>query len=163
MFKGVNASDGFGIGVAQVAVAPDLSFTPSVPEDTEQEKARYEAALKLFVSQTNNQIERMTQSVGEEAAAIMGAHIEFAEDEGIKDMVSGSIDAGMCAEQAVSEAYDQYCTMFSQMDDPSSASVPPTWQTSRPGFWPTSSASRWWTSPRSQRTPSWSCMSSPPP
>lgn len=118
MFKGVNASDGFGIGVAQVAVAPDLSFTPSVPEDTEQEKARYEAALKLFVSQTNNQIERMTQSVGEEAAAIMGAHIEFAEDEGIKDMVSGSIDAGMCAEQAVSEAYDQYCTMFSQMDDP---------------------------------------------
>lgn len=118
MFKGVNASDGFGIGVAQVAVAPDLSFTPSVPEDTEQEKARYEAALKLFVSQTNNQIERMTRSVGEEAAAIMGAHIEFAEDEGIKDMVSGSIDAGMCAEQAVSEAYDQYCTMFSQMDDP---------------------------------------------
>ena len=118
MFKGVNASDGFGIGVAQVAVAPDLSFTPSVPEDTEQEKARYEAALKLFVSQTNNQIERMTQSVGEEAAAIMGAHIEFAEDEGIKDMVSGSIDSGMCAEQAVSEAYDQYCTMFSQMDDP---------------------------------------------
>ena len=118
MFKGVNASDGFGIGVAQVAVAPDLSFTPRVPEDTEQEKARYEAALKLFVSQTNDQIERMTQSVGAEAAAIMGAHIEFAEDEGIKDMVNGSIDAGMCAEQAVSEAYDQYYTMFSQMDDP---------------------------------------------
>ena len=118
MFKGVNASDGFGIGVAQVAVAPDLSFTPRVPEDTEQEKGRYEAALKLFVSQTNDQIERMTQSVGAEAAAIMGAHIEFAEDEGIKDMVNGSIDAGMCAEQAVSEAYDQYYTMFSQMDDP---------------------------------------------
>ena len=118
MFKGVNASDGFGIGVAQVAVAPDLSFTPRVPEDAEQEKARYEAALELFVRQTNDQIERMKQSVGEEAAAIMGAHIEFAEDEGIKDMVGGSIDSGMCAEQAVSEAYDQYYTMFSQMDDP---------------------------------------------
>ncbi len=117
MFEGVNASDGYGIGVAQVAVAPDLSFTPSKPEDPEAEKARYNEALAKFIEQTNMQIERMKQSVGEEAAAIMGAHIEFAEDEGIKDMVNGSIDSGMCAEQAVSEAYDMYFNMFSNMDD----------------------------------------------
>ena len=117
MFKGVNASDGFGIGVAQVAVAPDVSFTPVAPEDHEKEKERYEAALEKFVAQTNAQIERMKVSVGEEAALIMGAHIEFAEDEGIKDTVNSSIDAGMCAEQAVSEAYNTYYTMFSQMDD----------------------------------------------
>ena len=36
MFKGINASDGYGIGVAQVAVAPDLSFTPRVPENAEE-------------------------------------------------------------------------------------------------------------------------------
>ena len=117
MFKDVNASDGFGIGVAQVAVAPDVSFTPVAPEDPEKEKERYEAALEKFVAQTNAQIERMKVSVGEEAALIMGAHIEFAEDEGIKDTVNSSIDAGMCAEQAVSEAYNTYYTMFSQMDD----------------------------------------------
>ena len=117
MFKGVNASDGFGIGVAQVAVAPDISFTPVAPEDPEKEKQRYEAALEKFVAQTNAQIERMKVSVGEEAALIMGAHIEFAEDEGIHDTVNSSIDAGMCAEQAVSEAYNTYYTMFSQMDD----------------------------------------------
>ena len=117
MFEGVNASDGYGIGVAQVAVAPDLSFTPTKPEDPEAEKARYNEALAKFIDQTNKQIERMKQSVGEEAAAIMGAHIEFAEDEGIKDMVNGSIDSGMCAEQAVSEAYDMYFNMFSNMDD----------------------------------------------
>ena len=117
MFKGINASDGYGIGVAQVAVAPDLSFTPRVPENAEEEKARYAAALDKFVAQTNAQIERMKKTVGENAAEIMGAHIEFAEDEGIKDMVNGSIDSGMCAEQAVSEAYDTYYTMFSQMED----------------------------------------------
>ena len=117
MYEGVNASDGYGIGVAQVAVAPDLSFTPTKPEDPEAEKARYNEALAKFIEQTNMQIERMKQSVGEEAAAIMGAHIEFAEDEGIKDMVNGSIDSGMCAEQAVSEAYDMYFNMFSNMDD----------------------------------------------
>lgn len=117
MFQGVNASDGYGIGVAQVAVAPDLSFTPTAPDDPVAEKARYAAALKKFVAQTNAQIERMKKTVGEEAALIMGAHIEFAEDEGIKDMVNGSIDSGMCAEQAVSEAYDMYYNMFSNMDD----------------------------------------------
>ena len=117
MFKGVNASDGIGIGVARVAVEPDLSFTPHAPADVEAEKARYAAAITKFVEQTRAQIERMKQTVGEESAAIMGAHIEFAEDDGIKDMVNGSISAGMCAEQAVCDAYDTYYTMFSQMED----------------------------------------------
>ena len=117
MYEGVNASDGIGIGVARVAVEPDLSFTPHKPDDAGDEKQRYAAAVAKFIEQTNAQIERMTQTVGEEAAAIMGAHIEFAEDEGIQEMVNGSIEAGMCAEQAVSEAYDMYYNMFSNMED----------------------------------------------
>ena len=117
MYEGVNASDGIGIGVARVAVEPDLSFTPHAPEDAGDEKQRYSAAVAKFVEQTNAQIARMTETVGEEAAAIMGAHIEFAEDEGIQEMVNGSIEAGMCAEQAVSEAYDMYYNMFSNMED----------------------------------------------
>ncbi|MBM6675277.1 phosphoenolpyruvate--protein phosphotransferase [Olsenella uli] len=117
MYEGVNASDGIGIGVARVAVEPDLSFTPHAPEDAGDEKQRYSAAVAKFIEQTNAQIARMTETVGEEAAAIMGAHIEFAEDEGIVEMVNGSIEAGMCAEQAVSEAYDMYYNMFSNMED----------------------------------------------
>ncbi|MGI6229340.1 MAG: phosphoenolpyruvate--protein phosphotransferase [Tractidigestivibacter sp.] len=116
-FEGVNASDGIGIGVARVAVEPDLSFTPHAPEDAAAEKARFDAAVAKFVDQTNAQIERMKQTVGDDAAAIMGAHIEFAEDEGIHDMVNDAIDSGMCAEQAVSDAFDTYYTMFSQMED----------------------------------------------
>ena len=117
MYEGVNASDGIGIGVARVAVEPDLSFTPHKPDDAGDEKQRYAAAVAKFIEQTNAQIERMKVTVGEEAAAIMGAHIEFAEDEGIQEMVNGSIEAGMCAEQAVSEAYDMYYNMFSNMED----------------------------------------------
>ena len=117
MYEGVNASDGIGIGVARVAVEPDLSFTPHAPEDAGDEKQRYAAAVAKFVEQTNAQIARMTETVGEEAAAIMGAHIEFAEDEGIQEMVNGSIESGMCAEQAVSEAYDMYYNMFANMED----------------------------------------------
>ena len=117
MYEGVNASDGIGIGVARVAVEPNLSFTPHAPEDAKAEEERYQAAVAKFIDQTNAQIERMTATVGPEAAAIMGAHIEFAEDEGIKDMVNGSIESGMCAEQAVSEAYDTYYNMFANMED----------------------------------------------
>ena len=117
MYEGVNASDGIGIGVARVAVEPDLSFTPHAPEDAGDEKQRYAAAVDKFIEQTNAQIARMTETVGEEAAAIMGAHIEFAQDEGIQEMVNGSIESGMCAEQAVSEAYDMYYNMFSNMED----------------------------------------------
>ena len=117
MYEGVNASDGIGNGVARVAVEPDLSFTPHAPEDAKAEEERYQAAVAKFIDQTNAQIERMTATVGPEAAAIMGAHIEFAEDEGIKDMVNGSIESGMCAEQAVSEAYDMYYNMFANMED----------------------------------------------
>ena len=62
MYEGVNASDGIGIGVARVAVEPDLSFTPHAPEDPEAEKARYAAAVEKFVEQTNAQIERMKQT-----------------------------------------------------------------------------------------------------
>ena len=117
MFEGVNASNGIGIGTAQVAVDPDLTFTPHTVEDTAAEKARYAEAVTKFIAQTNAQIERMTKTVGEEAAAIMGAHIEFAEDEGIKEAVNGAIDGGTCVEQAVSDAYDMYYNMFLGMED----------------------------------------------
>lgn len=117
MFEGINASDGIGIGVAVVAIAPDLSFTPTAPSDIEAEKARYSAALQKFIDQTNAQIARMEATIGKESAAIMQAHIEFAEDDGIKETICSSIESGMCAEQAVSEAYDMYYNMFANMDD----------------------------------------------
>ncbi len=117
IYDGVNASDGVGIGIAQVAVEPDLSFTPHAPSDSEAEVQRYRDAVAKFIEQTNAQIERMTATVGPEAAAIMGAHIEFAEDDGIKEMVVSAIKSGKCAEQSVSEAYDMYYNMFSNMED----------------------------------------------
>ncbi len=117
MFEGVNASDGIGIGVARVAVDPDLSFTPHIPEDVEAEKARYEAAIAKFIEATNAQIESMKANGLEKEAGIMQAHIEFAEDDGIKEMVIGAIDGGQCVEQGVSDAYDMYYNMFSAMED----------------------------------------------
>jgi len=59
MIKGVNASDGIGIGVARVAVEPDLSFEPRVVKDIEAEQARYKEAIAKFIAMTDKQIESM--------------------------------------------------------------------------------------------------------
>ncbi|MBR2682421.1 MAG: phosphoenolpyruvate--protein phosphotransferase, partial [Atopobiaceae bacterium] len=117
MYEGVNASDGIGIGVARVAVEPDLTFTPTKPEDPVAEKARYEEARAKFVEMTNKQIESMQARGLVAEAGIMGAHIEFAEDDGIIEQVVADIAAGKCAEQATKDAYDMYYDMFSVMED----------------------------------------------
>lgn len=117
MFEGVNASDGIGIGVAQVAIAPDLSFVPVKVEDAAAEKARFLEARDKFVTATEAQIERMKANGLEKEAGIMTAHIEFGTDDGIREMVETAIDSGICAEQAVTDAYDMYYNMFSGMED----------------------------------------------
>ena len=117
MYEGVNASDGIGIGVARVAVEPDLTFTPKPVEDTAAEKSRYEDARARFIEMTNKQIESMQARGLVAEAGIMGAHIEFAEDDGIIEQVVADIDSGVCAEQAVKAAYDMYYDMFSAMED----------------------------------------------
>ena len=73
MFQGVNASDGIGIGVARVAVEPDLSFEPKAVEDTAAEQARYEAARDRFIEMTDKQIESMQARGLVAEAGIMGA------------------------------------------------------------------------------------------
>jgi phosphotransferase system enzyme I (PtsI) len=79
MLEGVNASDGIGIGIAQVAVEPDLSFVPTAPDDPKAEEKRYENARDAFVAKTEDQIAGMRAGGLEEEAEIMQAHIDFAD------------------------------------------------------------------------------------
>jgi phosphotransferase system enzyme I (PtsI) len=117
MIEGINASDGIGIGVARVAIEPDLSFTPTTPADPSTEKARYQAALDKFVEQTEAQVERMKVSMGEKEASIMATHVDIATDEGMTSMINDSIAGGMCAEQAVSDTCDMFFNVFNASDN----------------------------------------------
>ncbi len=118
MFQGVNASDGIGIGVAQVAVEPDLSYTPHPHGDPDAEAERYNQALNKFVEHTRAQAKRMAESVGEEEAQIMVGHINMAQDPFMIDEIQNRISQGMAAEQAVDEVCDMFHGMFAGMDDP---------------------------------------------
>lgn len=118
MFKGVNASDGIGIGAARVAVEPDLSYVPATHQDTdEEEKARYQSALDAFCERTQQQADHMKVAVGEKEAEIMVGHISMAQDPFMMDEINNRIVEGKCAEQAVDEVCDMFYAMFDASEE----------------------------------------------
>lgn len=118
MFQGINGSDGIGIGQAQVAIEPDLSYTPTAHNNPEAERERYNSALDAFCDHTQAQADRMAVTVGEEESQIMIGHINMARDPFMIDEITNRINNGMSAEQAVDEVCDMFYGMFDGMDDP---------------------------------------------
>ncbi len=117
MYKGVNASDGIGIGNCMVAVEPDLSFEPHEVTDAAAEKERYAAALSVFCDKTQAQADHMKETLGESEAEIMSGHIMLAQDPGMTDQINAAIDGGTCAEQALVDTSTMFENMFLSMDD----------------------------------------------
>ncbi|WP_333644721.1 phosphoenolpyruvate-utilizing N-terminal domain-containing protein, partial [Parolsenella catena] len=117
MYKGVNASEGIGIGNVMVAVEPDLSFEPHEVADAAAEKQRYADALAVFCEKTQAQADHMKETVGEAEAEIMSGHIMLAQDPGMTDSINQAIDGGTCAEQALVDTSTMFENMFLSMDD----------------------------------------------
>ena len=117
MYKGVNASEGIGIGNVMVAVEPDLSFEPHEVTDAAAEKQRYADALAVFCEKTQAQADHMKETVGEAEAEIMSGHIMLAQDPGMTDSINQAIDGGTCAEQALVDTSTMFENMFLAMDD----------------------------------------------
>ena len=117
MYKGVNASEGIGIGNVMVAVEPDLSFEPHEVADAATEKQRYADALAVFCEKTQAQADHMKETVGEAEAEIMSGHIMLAQDPGMTDSINQAIDGGTCAEQALVDTSTMFENMFLAMDD----------------------------------------------
>ena len=117
MYKGVNASEGIGIGHVMVAVEPDLSFEPHEVADAAAEKQRYADALAVFCEKTQAQADHMKETVGEAEAEIMSGHIMLAQDPGMTDSINQAIDGGTCAEQALVDTSTMFENMFLAMDD----------------------------------------------
>lgn len=118
MFKGINASEGIGIGTAVIAVEPDLTYTPTAHNNPEKEKERYEAALAAYCEYSQALADKMATTVGVEESQIMLGHIMMAQDTMMQEEINRRITEGMSAEQAVDEACDMFYTMFDNMEDP---------------------------------------------
>lgn len=117
MFKGIGASEGYGIGNVLVINEQDVTFEPTAPENPQTELKRYRDAVSKFKDKTVLQAERVKQAVGEKEAEIILGHIMMLEDPYMNGEIEKLISGGKCAESALSEVCDMFAMMFSSSGD----------------------------------------------
>lgn len=87
-------------------------------ENTEQEKARFNAAVQESIRQLGELYEKAVKEVGEANAAIFEIHQIMLEDEDYLDAVQNIIDTQKVnAEYAVAVTGDNFAQMFAAMED----------------------------------------------
>ena len=117
MYKGIEASRGIGIGSICLIVEHDLSFESKHIEDTEAEKARFNSAIETFKTETAAMAENIRKNIGPKEAEIMEGHLAMIADPTMAGEMTKMIDAGQCAEAAVTAVCDMFIGMFSKMED----------------------------------------------
>ena len=117
MYKGIEASRGIGIGSICLITDYDLSFEAKHIEDTEAEKSRLGAAVETLKVKTSAMADNIRKTIGPKEAEIMEGHIAMIADPAMSGEMNKMIDAGQCAEAAVTAVCDMFIGMFSKMDD----------------------------------------------
>ena len=117
MYKGIAASRGIGIGSICRIVEQDLSFEAKIISDTAAEKIRFQKAIDDFVEETFAMAEDVRKNIGPQEADILMGHAVMIQDPAMSGEMFSMIDAGQCAEAALTAVCDMFHGMFSAMDD----------------------------------------------
>ena len=117
MYKGIAASRGIGIGSICRIVEQDLSFEAKIISDTAAEKVRFQKAIDDFVEETFAMAEDVRKNIGPKEAEILLGHAVMIQDPAMSGEMFSMIDAGQCAEAALTAVCDMFHGMFSAMDD----------------------------------------------
>ena len=117
MYKGIAASRGIGIGSICRIVEQDLSFEAKLITDTAAEKDRFQKAIDDFVEETFAMADDVRKNIGPQEADILMGHAVMIQDPAMSGEMFSMIDAGQCAEAALTAVCDMFHGMFSAMDD----------------------------------------------
>ena len=117
MYKGIAASRGIGIGSICRLIEHDLSFEAKMIDDSEAEKKRFQKAIDAFVEDTNAMAEDIRKNIGPKEAEILLGHAVMMSDPAMSGEMFKMIDAGQCAESALTAVCDMFIGMFSNMED----------------------------------------------
>ena len=117
MYKGIAASRGIGIGTICRIIEQDLSFETKIVTDTAAEKARFQKAIDDFVTETYAMAEEVKKNIGPKESEILLGHAVMISDPSMSGEMFSMIDAGQCAEAALTAVCDMFYGMFSTMDD----------------------------------------------
>ena len=117
MYKGIAASRGIGIGSICRIVEQDLSFETKMVSDTAAEKARFQKAIDEFVEETYEMAEDVKKNIGPKESEILLGHAVMISDPSMSGEMFNMIEAGQCAEAALTGVCDMFYSIFSTMDD----------------------------------------------
>ena len=117
MYNGIAASRGIGIGSICRLIEHDLSFEAKMVEDSEAEKKRFQEAIDSFVKDTEAMADDIRKNIGPKEAEILLGHAVMMSDPAMSGEMFKMIDAGQCAESALTAVCDMFIGMFSNMED----------------------------------------------
>lgn len=117
MLKGVNASEGIGIGNVMLIEELNLNYEKKKITDTEGEVNRFRKALEAYCVKTEAQAENIKNTIGEKEADIILGHLLMIKDPAMGSSIEGNINSGFCAEEAVEQVCDMFIGVFSMADD----------------------------------------------
>ena len=115
--KGTAASAGIGIGSVVIIEEPSLEYVSRTIEDAAAETTRLNGAIASYIDYTNAQADTMRESVGAKEAEILTGHVTMINDPYMQGEMVKLIEAGMCAEDALSQICDMFATMFEATGD----------------------------------------------
>lgn len=117
MLKGVNASEGIGIGKVMLIEEVSLDYEKKQITDTQAEIDRYRKVFDAYCEKTENQAENIKNTIGEKEADIILGHLLMIKDPAMSSSIEGNISSGCCAEDAVAQVCDMFIGVFSMADD----------------------------------------------
>lgn len=117
MLKGVNASEGIGIGKIMLIEEVSLDYEKKLITDTRAEIDRYRKVFDAYCEKTEKQAENIKNTIGEKEADIILGHLLMLKDPAMSSSIEGNISSGCCAEDAVAQVCDMFIGVFSMADD----------------------------------------------
>lgn len=117
MLKGVNASEGIGIGKVMLIEEVSLDYEKKQITDTQAEIDRYREVFDAYCEKTEKQAENIKNTIGEKEADIILGHLLMIKDPAMSSSIEGNISSGCCAEDAVAQVCDMFIGVFSMADD----------------------------------------------
>lgn len=117
MLKGVNASEGIGIGKVMLIEEVSLDYEKKQITDTQAEIDRYRKGFDAYCEKTEKQAENIKNTIGEKEADIILGHLLMIKDPAMSSSIEGNISSGCCAEDAVAQVCDMFIGVFSMADD----------------------------------------------
>ena len=117
VLKGINASDGVGLGCAVCVREESLDYSDVPYSGKEAEKARLQNAIDEFNQRTAAMADRIREQTGPKEAEILTGQITMLADPFMLSQMQEAIDGGSCAEGAADAVCTMYADMFAGVDD----------------------------------------------